>query len=122
MSGLLRGSVCFAQSALDCMHVTSLEKKRKKKFTLFSDHNGTLLRRQPGAMTICPKPKVDLACFVCFCLKEKKRKEKKRKEKKRKEKKRKEKKRKEKKRKEKKRKEKKRKEKKRKEKKRNPFV
>jgi len=23
-------------------------KKRKEKFTLFSDHNGSLLRRQPG--------------------------------------------------------------------------
>ena len=47
-----------------------------EKFMLFSDHNGSLLRRQPGAMTIghSPKgkenlqPKVDLACFVCFCL------------------------------------------------------
>ncbi len=28
------------------------EKKRKEKFTLFSDHTGSLLRRQPGAMTI----------------------------------------------------------------------
>ena len=25
------------------------EKKRKEKFTLFSDHNGSLQRRQPGA-------------------------------------------------------------------------
>ena len=50
--------------------------KRKEKFTLLSDHNGSLLRRQPGAMTIGhspkgkenPKPKVDQACSVCFCL------------------------------------------------------
>jgi len=33
------------------------EKKRKEKFTLFSDHNGSLLRRQPGAMTIGHSPK-----------------------------------------------------------------
>ncbi len=26
--------------------------ERKEKCTLFSDHNGSLLRRQPGAMTI----------------------------------------------------------------------
>jgi len=26
------------------------EKKRKEEFTLFSDHNGRLLRRQPGAV------------------------------------------------------------------------
>jgi len=25
------------------------KKKKKEKFTLFSDHNGSLLRRQPGA-------------------------------------------------------------------------
>jgi len=28
-------------------------KKRKEKFTLFSDHNGSLLRRQPGAGHLC---------------------------------------------------------------------
>ena len=33
------------------------EKKRKEKFMLFSDHNGSLLRRQPGAMTIGHSPK-----------------------------------------------------------------
>ncbi len=27
-------------------------KKRKEKFTLFSDHNGSLLRRRPRARTI----------------------------------------------------------------------
>ncbi len=35
--------------------VMSSRKKEKEKFTLFSDHNGlngSLLRRQPGAMTI----------------------------------------------------------------------
>jgi hypothetical protein len=26
------------------------KKKRKEKFTLFSDHNGSLPRRQPGAL------------------------------------------------------------------------
>jgi hypothetical protein len=31
--------------------------ERKEKFTLFSDHNGSLLRRQPGAMTIGHSPK-----------------------------------------------------------------
>ncbi len=33
------------------------EKKRKEKVTLFSDHNGSLPRRQPGAMTIGHNPK-----------------------------------------------------------------
>ena len=28
-------------------------KKRKEKFTFFSDHNGSLLRRQPGATSDC---------------------------------------------------------------------
>ncbi len=28
--------------------VVGKEKKRKEKFTLFSNHNGSLLRRQPG--------------------------------------------------------------------------
>ena len=27
--------------------------ERKEKFTLFSDHNGSLLRRQPGATKFC---------------------------------------------------------------------
>jgi len=27
-------------------------KERKKKFTLFSDYNGSLLRRQPGAYAL----------------------------------------------------------------------
>jgi hypothetical protein len=51
-------------------------KKRKEKFMLFSDHKGSLPRRQPGAMIIGhspkgkekPKPKVDPACSVCVCL------------------------------------------------------
>jgi len=37
-----------------------IRKKRKKettKFMLFSDHNGSLLRRQPEAMTIGHSPK-----------------------------------------------------------------
>ena len=33
------------------------EKKRKEKSMLLSDHNGSLLRRQPGAMTIGHSPK-----------------------------------------------------------------
>ncbi len=34
-------------------HVAADTMERKKeKFTLFSDHNGSLLRQQPGAMTI----------------------------------------------------------------------
>ena len=31
--------------------------KIKEQFTLFSDHNRSLLRRQPGAMTIGHRPK-----------------------------------------------------------------
>ncbi len=47
---LLIGCMPFDHSCLD-------EKKRKeKKFTLFSDHNGSLQRRQPGAMTIGHSP------------------------------------------------------------------
>ncbi len=34
-----------------CMR-TTIVKKRKEKFMLFSNHNGGLLRRQPGATTI----------------------------------------------------------------------
>ena len=30
----------------------AIKEKKKEKFMLFSDHNGSLLRRQPGAMTI----------------------------------------------------------------------
>ena len=33
------------------------EKKRKENFKLFSDHYGSLLRRQPGAVTISHSPK-----------------------------------------------------------------
>jgi len=33
------------------------EKQKEKKFTLFSDHNGSHLRQQPGAMTIGHGPK-----------------------------------------------------------------
>ena len=48
------------------------DQKRKEKFTLFSDLDGSLLRRQPGAITIGhspkgkanPKPKVDQAYSV----------------------------------------------------------
>ena len=29
------------------------ERKEKEKFTLFSDHSGSLLRRQPGAAQTC---------------------------------------------------------------------
>jgi len=32
-------------------------KKRKEKITLFSDHNGSLLRRQPGA-----RQQMDIKC------------------------------------------------------------
>ncbi len=39
------------------IYAYSCEKKSKEKFTLFSDHNGSLLRRQPGAMTIGHSPK-----------------------------------------------------------------
>jgi len=48
--------------------------KRKEMFTLFSDHNWSLLRRQSGALTKVqrerksPRPKVDQACSVWFCL------------------------------------------------------
>jgi len=30
----------------------SKEKKRKENFTLFSDHDGSLQRRQPGALSV----------------------------------------------------------------------
>ncbi len=32
--------------------IPTVRMKRKEKFTLFSDHNGSLLRRQPGAPTV----------------------------------------------------------------------
>ena len=37
--------------------VRARDRKNLKKFTLFTDHNGSLLRRQPGAMTIGHSPK-----------------------------------------------------------------
>ncbi len=37
-----------------CLIMTMVE---KDKFTLFSDHNGSLPGRQPGAMTISHSPK-----------------------------------------------------------------
>ncbi len=42
---------------LDVYRLKIEEKKRKEKSTLFSDHNGSLLRRQPGAMTVGHSPK-----------------------------------------------------------------
>ena len=33
-----------------CYLVSSCKKKRKEKFMLFSDHNGSLLRRQPRVL------------------------------------------------------------------------
>jgi len=30
---------------------SAVGKKRKEKYTLFSDHNGSLFRRQPGAIS-----------------------------------------------------------------------
>ena len=62
---LSAGTACkqTAASSLLCnpctlhlLGVFHLEKK-KEKFMLFSDHNGSLLRRQPGAMTIGHSPK-----------------------------------------------------------------
>jgi len=45
-----RESTCITiRTHLSCAHNTSdLKRKRKEKFSLFSDHNGSLLRRQPG--------------------------------------------------------------------------
>jgi len=63
--------------ALPCHLLTgAVQRKRKEKFMLFSDHSGSLLRRQPGAMTIGhspkgkenPKTKVDQAYSVWLCL------------------------------------------------------
>ncbi len=46
-----------SSSFLGCRAADQKEKKRKEKNTLFSDHNGSLLRRQAGAMTIGHSPK-----------------------------------------------------------------
>ncbi len=40
-----------------CTHSFERPRERKEKFTLLSNHNGSLLRRQPGAMTIGHSPK-----------------------------------------------------------------
>ena len=48
------------------LSTSMLRKKRRNKFTLFSDHNGSLLRRQPGAtsmLNLCLNP--DTACGCC---------------------------------------------------------
>ena len=55
-------SSCKAECMSDALTAESAiplpcRKKEKEKFTLFSDHNGSLLRRQPGAMTIGHNPK-----------------------------------------------------------------
>ena len=43
-------SMCMAWHCLKgASSMAKHRKKRKEKFTLFSDHNGSLLRRQPGA-------------------------------------------------------------------------
>ena len=44
--------ILHVQATLACAFKEG--KKRKEQFTLFSDHNGSLLRRQPGAMCISP--------------------------------------------------------------------
>ncbi len=47
-----------AQSTVaQARHNVVWSRKRKEKITLFSDHNGSLLRRQPRAMTIGHSPK-----------------------------------------------------------------
>ncbi len=42
------------------------EKKRKEKFTLFSDHNGSLLRRQPGEHVPKGGANDNAGCFVTY--------------------------------------------------------
>ena len=49
----------LTQRCSECDGLTHIDRAsgdRKEKFTLFSDHNGSLLRRQPGAMTIGHSP------------------------------------------------------------------
>ncbi len=45
------------------MFLWSYEKKRKGKYTLFSDHKGSLLRRQPAAWSY------DVSCVKVLCCK-----------------------------------------------------
>ena len=49
----VKGSTTPTGTGLCRVHTHHLKKrKRKEKFTLFSDHNGSLLRRQPGALAM----------------------------------------------------------------------
>ena len=46
-SGIAHGTDAAAHQST--AEASTVRKKRKEKFTLFSDHNGSLLRPQPGA-------------------------------------------------------------------------
>ncbi len=45
----MHGSVEYQSQQSSSVVGSDLGKKRKENFTLCSDHNGSLLRRQPGA-------------------------------------------------------------------------
>lgn len=64
LDNIAEDPVQWTRASFVCLQTTAAgtvsreaEKKRKEKFTLFSDHNGSLPTRQPGAMTIGYSPK-----------------------------------------------------------------
>ena len=46
-------ATCSSQFRGVSKHRSAAERKQKEEFTLFSDHNGSLMRRQPGAKVSC---------------------------------------------------------------------
>jgi len=62
-----QGKPTFRYSIAHAFTMCIKEKQRKEKeeFTLVSDHHGSLLRRQPGAMTIGHRPKGRLCIHKC---------------------------------------------------------
>ncbi len=59
-----KSSCCLGTKASGCIEApimtpNGVRKERKEKFTLFSNHTGSLLRRQPGAHSI-----VTCMCFL----------------------------------------------------------
>ena len=54
-SGGRMGGCCICRWKATCSAITSASKTRKEKFTLLSNHDGSLLRQQPGKLSVQDK-------------------------------------------------------------------